>query len=91
MNSSVDNSIQKLLSFLRNLDHVTDDPNESNILDENTLLNLFSVDYHLALSIFAPTNIHELDKIPKSIQNSLKNTSSNSEILSRVNKNSSPL
>lgn len=73
--------IQKLLSFLHSLD---DQQNDSNNFNENTLMNLFSVNNHLSSSIYLPMNIQNLDTIPKPIFESLKTNPKNEEILHSV-------
>ncbi|CAF3398798.1 unnamed protein product [Rotaria sp. Silwood1] len=85
INSNTHCCIQKLLSFLHSLDNDTmDNQQNSNIFDENTLIDLFSVDNHLSSSIYVPTNIHQLNIIPKSLRQSLKNTSDNEQILNKI-------
>jgi len=77
--------VQKLLSFLDSLDDTTNNQQNSNTFDENTLIALFSVDNHLSSSIYVPTNIQQLNIVPKPILHSLKNTSDNEHILNKVN------
>ncbi|CAF2805383.1 unnamed protein product [Rotaria sp. Silwood2] len=85
INSITHSCIQKLLSFLHSLnDDTIDNQQNSNIFDENTLIDLFSVDNHLSSSIYVPTNIHQLNIIPKSLRQSLKNTSDNEQILCKI-------
>ncbi|CAF1016136.1 unnamed protein product [Rotaria sordida] len=85
INTNTHCGIQKLLSFLHSLDdNTTDNEQNSNIFDENTLIDLFSIDNHLSSSIYVPTNIHQLDIIPKILHQSLKNTSDNEQILSKI-------
>jgi hypothetical protein len=57
----------------------------SNIFDENILIALFSIDNHLSSSIYVPTNIQQLNFVPKSILQSLRNTPDNEYILNKVN------
>ncbi|UJR26721.1 hypothetical protein I4U23_008036 [Adineta vaga] len=77
--------IQNFLSFLHSLDDKTISSQiDSNILDENILISLFSVDNYLSSSIYIPTNIHQLNPIPKTILNSLNNISDNQQILKKI-------
>jgi hypothetical protein len=84
LQTDTDTHIQKFLSFLHSLDDPTSNKQTSDTFDENTLTTLFSVDNHLSSSIDVPTNIHQLNTIPKSILRSLKNTSDNEQILNKV-------
>ncbi len=77
--ASTHNRIQQFLSFLHSLNNTTDP-----LLDEHTLINLFSVDNHLSSSIYIPMNIQQLNKIPKSILHSLETSSENEDILNQV-------
>ncbi len=78
--------IQKLLSFFHSLDdNTTDNIQNSNTFDENTLIALFSVDNHLLSSIYVPTNIQQLNMVPKSILYSLRNTPDDEQLLNKVN------
>ncbi|CAF3683964.1 unnamed protein product [Rotaria socialis] len=84
INANTNNSIQKLLSFLRTLDSTSDDQQNSSKFDESTLLDLFSVDHHLSSSTYVPINIHQLHRIPKTIRNSLKRTSDGEQMLGKI-------
>ncbi|CAF0951289.1 unnamed protein product [Adineta steineri] len=70
--------IQNFLSFFHSLDDTT------SIIDENLLTSLFSVDNHLSSSIYIPTNIHQLNTVPKTILHSLKTTPHNKQIHNKV-------
>ena len=76
--------IERLLSFLNSLDNTKDNQQNSDVFNEKTLIDLFSVDNHLLSTIYVPTDIQQLSIIPKSIRQSLKNSSDDEQILSQV-------